>query len=87
MRLWRDRISGGINASLVATQELVYILATDGRMTIVNPSSGFEVIAENRLGEQCCTSPAISQGQLYIRGQSHLFCIGNRAEPPSTSPQ
>jgi hypothetical protein len=35
-----------------------------------------EVVSENNLGERSYASPAISNGQLFIRGEKHLFCIG-----------
>jgi hypothetical protein len=33
-------------------------------------------VAKNELGERTFASPAISGGQLFIRGDKHLFCIG-----------
>jgi len=33
-------------------------------------------VAENELGEKCCASPAISQGNLFIRTDKALYCIG-----------
>ena len=37
----------------------------------------FEVIAENALNDYCLSSPAISDGQIFIRTAGQLFCIGN----------
>ena len=39
------------------------------------------MIAENELGENSYASPAISQGQIFIRGEEHLFCIGKTSLP------
>jgi hypothetical protein len=39
----------------------------------------FEVLAENPLDEFTLSSPAISDGQIFIRTQNHLYCIGKRA--------
>jgi outer membrane protein assembly factor BamB len=36
----------------------------------------FKIVAENELGEKCCASPAISQGNLFIRTDEALYCIG-----------
>lgn len=35
-----------------------------------------KIVAENRLGEGCVTSPAFQDGRIYIRGSQHLFCLG-----------
>jgi hypothetical protein len=54
----------------------VYFLADNGITKIVRPGESLEVVAENPLGEHCIASPAISDGQLWIRSEQHLFCIG-----------
>ena len=36
----------------------------------------FDVVGKNALGEPVSASPAISQGQLFIRTHEHLYCIG-----------
>ena len=55
---------------------LVHFLSDKGGTTIVRPGPDFDVVAKNELGEDCFASPAISQGQIYIRAQRHLYCIG-----------
>lgn len=75
-RVWQGRLSGAFNASLVATERLVYFLDRDGMTTIVEPGPELKIVATNRLNEQCNASPAISNGRLFIRGDTHLFCIG-----------
>jgi hypothetical protein len=37
----------------------------------------FEVLSSNQMGERCMASPAISGGQLFIRSDNHLYCIGD----------
>lgn len=79
-RFWRGRLAGSFNASLVATEQAAYFLSGDGVTTVVAPAKELTVIAENRLGESCHASPAISDGKIYIRGDKHLFCIGNGSD-------
>ena len=40
------------------------------------PERKLDVVSENPLGEYCYASPAISQGQIIMRGEKHLFCVG-----------
>ena len=35
-------------------------------------------LARNPLGDECYSSPAVSQGQLYIRTLHYLYCIGKK---------
>ncbi|MBI3875410.1 MAG: PQQ-binding-like beta-propeller repeat protein [Verrucomicrobia bacterium] len=73
--LWSEKI-GRSHASLVSANGLVYFLNDDGVAYVVKPGKTFELIAKNELGEPTYASPAISDGKLYLRGGSHLFCIG-----------
>jgi hypothetical protein len=36
-------------------------------------------LSRNDLGERAVASPAISNGQIFIRTDDHVFCIGTRA--------
>lgn len=75
-RHWRQRIGKRHSAALVAAGGLVYFLSDAGVTRVVRPSTQFELIAENRLGRRCYASPAISHGQIFLRSEKHLWCIG-----------
>lgn len=75
-RLWLERMGKHYSASLTTAGGLVYFLADDGIVKIVKPGPELEVVAENDLGEYSYASPAMSQGQIFIRGEKHLYCIG-----------
>ena len=75
-RHWMERIGPHYSASLVEADGLVHFLSDEGVTTIVRPGRQFDLVAENRLGEECYASPAISQGRIYIRAAGHLYCIG-----------
>jgi outer membrane protein assembly factor BamB len=75
-RLWMERLGGGHSASAISAGGLVYFVSDKGTTTIVRPGAKFEVVAKNELNEKVSSSPAISQGQIFIRGEKHLFCIG-----------
>jgi hypothetical protein len=47
--------------------------------TVYKAGPQFEILAENALNDYCLSSVAISDGQLFIRTASHLYCIGKRA--------
>ena len=78
--VWKERLGSHYSASLVHANGLAYFLADDGITKIVRPGKKLEVVAENPLGEHCIASPAISDGQLLIRGEKHLFCIVNGSD-------
>lgn len=75
-RHWQERLGSHYSASLVTAGGLVYLIADDGITKVVRPGKKLEVVAENPLGEYCYSSPAISEGRIYIRGEKQLYCIG-----------
>ncbi len=75
-RHWQARLGNHYSASLVSAEGLVHFLADDGTTKIVRPGPKPQIVAENPLGEYCNASPAISRGQIFIRGERHLYCIG-----------
>ncbi len=75
-RHWMKRIGKRYSASPVAADGRVYFLADDGTTTVIRADRDFDKLAENRLGEPCSSSPAVSGGLLLIRGHQHLFAIG-----------
>jgi len=61
----------------VLADDKLYITNEDGLTTVVKAGPKFEVIAENALNDYCLSSPAISDGQIFIRTAGQLFCIGS----------
>ena len=78
--LWNERLGRHYSASLVHADGLVYFIAEDGVTKIVRPGEKLDVVAENSLGEYCIASPAISDGQMIVRGEENLYCIGSSSE-------
>jgi outer membrane protein assembly factor BamB len=54
----------------------LYVLDEKGTMHIGSAGATFEPLAVCELGERCTASPAFAQGRIYIRGEKHLYCIG-----------
>ena len=66
---------GNIYASPVAAAGHVYITDLDGVTLVINQSEIPRVVAVNPLGEKVSASAAIAGGEIFIRGDRHLFCI------------
>ena len=77
-RVWQQRIDGVFSASPVAADGKIYFLSETGHAIVVRSGRSPEVLARNDLGERQIASPAISNGQIFIRTDDHLFAIGKR---------
>jgi hypothetical protein len=66
----------GFSASPVATNGKVYLSGEDGLVFEMKVGDEPELIAVHEMGEPLMASPALSEGVMYLRGQSHLFAVG-----------
>ncbi len=72
---------GTYSSSPVLVDGKIFVTSEDGVTTVVRSGPEFEILAENSLDDYSLSSPAISQGQVFMRTAGHLYCIGERATP------
>lgn len=77
-QVWQERVGGNFSASPVAAEGRIYFVGDNGDTTVIAAAPEFRVLATNPLGERVQASPAISQGQFFIRTEKHLFCFGGK---------
>lgn len=71
---------GTYSASPVLADGKIYATSEEGFTVVVKAGPQFEVLAENALGDYCLSSPAISDGQIFMRTSGFLYCIGKRTK-------
>lgn len=78
--LWSDAFPKGRAAyyasPLIAGGNL-YAVREDGVVFVAGVTNGFELLAENAMDEPVIASPVPAENRLLIRGQQHLFCVGD----------
>ena len=70
--------SGTYSASPVLADGRVYVTNEDGLTSVFAAGPAYELLAENPLDDYTLSSPAVSEGQIFIRTAKHLFAIGTR---------
>jgi outer membrane protein assembly factor BamB len=70
---------GTYSASPVLADGRIYATSEDGLTTVFKAGPTFEVVAENALDGYTLSSPAVSEGQIFIRTDKGLYAIGKRA--------
>jgi outer membrane protein assembly factor BamB len=73
---WQERLfSENVKVSPVAGDGKVYFMSGRGNCHVVRASTKFELLAKNALDESTLATPAISDGQLFIRTDARLLCV------------
>jgi outer membrane protein assembly factor BamB len=75
-----ERLEGvpSVYASPVAADGRVYVVGRDGGTAVLKAGPAFEVLAVNRLDDGFDASPALAEGDLFLRGQKHLYRIAEK---------
>jgi outer membrane protein assembly factor BamB len=71
--------SDSYSASPVLAEGRIYITSeNEGVTSVYKAGPTFELLAQNSLNDYCLSSPAMSDGQIFIRTTGHLWAIGQR---------
>jgi outer membrane protein assembly factor BamB len=75
--LWKTKPEGETFwGSMVAVGDRIYVTSQRGNTIVfaADPKE-YKQLAKNPLGERTNSTPAISNGQMFIRTAGHLWCI------------
>lgn len=75
--LWTQDFENGFYASPIIVEGKIYLMDMQGVMYIIKESVTFELLAKSRLGENVVSTPAFTDGNIYIRGNKNIYCISN----------
>ncbi|MCB9927327.1 MAG: PQQ-binding-like beta-propeller repeat protein [Planctomycetaceae bacterium] len=74
--LWTERAET-CWGSIVHVAGRCYVTDQSGKTHVFSPNpEKYEALAVNELGEPSNSTPAVSDGQIFIRTFGHLYCIG-----------
>ncbi len=79
-QVWEERLNGpGANdaswSSLTLSGDLLYALNKSGDGFVIKASPKFEVVSTNTVAEPMNASPAMSDGDIFIRTWKGLWCL------------
>lgn len=77
-RCYMEQLDAHHSGSPVHANGLIYIVSDEGVTYVVKAGPTFEVVSRNLLGDRCYSSPAISDGQIFLRGSRGVTCIGTK---------
>jgi outer membrane protein assembly factor BamB len=75
-QLWFHDFDEGFYSSPILVGDKVYLMDMEGVMYIFDADREYRLHSRCELGERAMTIPAFMHKRIYIRGERHLFCIG-----------
>jgi outer membrane protein assembly factor BamB len=64
-----------VYSSPVSADGRVYLADRDGATIVIDGGAEFTVLATNRLDDKFSATPALVDGEIYLRGERYLYCI------------
>ena len=76
--IWEARSPGAVHwGSMIYVDDLLYVTDQQGTTHILDPDPNkLKILHSNPLNEHTNSTPAFSNGQVFIRTYKHLYCIG-----------
>jgi len=71
-------MSAGRRPPPVLADGKLFITDEDGVTSVLQAGPTFAKLAENDIGEYTLSSPAMSEGQIFLRTDGFLYAIGQR---------
>ncbi len=75
--LWTERMKEH-HASLTSAEGIVYFVNDFGTLRAVKDGPQYECVGQSEISEKIFASPALSDGQLFVRGEKTLMCVGRK---------
>jgi outer membrane protein assembly factor BamB len=76
-KYWEQEFETPTYASPMLAEGKVFLMDKKGVMHIFMADQTYKAVAQPAIGEGSSCTPAFADGKIVIRGDKHLFCIGN----------
>jgi outer membrane protein assembly factor BamB len=86
---YNERIGGGgegFTTSPVAAKDKLYYTGEQGDVFVLAVDKQFKVLAQNKLGGICLSTPVISEGTIFFRTTEKIVAVGSKPETPRKKP-
>jgi outer membrane protein assembly factor BamB len=77
-QVWMERVGGNFYGSPVCVNGKLYAVGAQGEVVVVEASDQFKVLGRSILGERSNATPAVADGVMYFRTESHLISVGGK---------
>lgn len=74
--VWQHEYDDAFHSTPMAAAGRVYLTDSKGITHVIAAGRIHEPVATNDLGEACSATPAFARGRMFLRGTTHLVCIG-----------
>lgn len=75
-KVWEQDLESVFESSPVIVGNRVYLSDGDGVTHIFEAARQYKAVGQGKIGEPITATPAFVDGRIYLRGETHLYCVG-----------
>jgi outer membrane protein assembly factor BamB len=75
-QVWQERLGGEFTASPVLVGDRIYVTNEAGKTFVIKTGPKYELVAANDVDAPVLATLAVCGGQVFLRTDHHLYCIG-----------
>ena len=72
---WTERLGGNYSASPLEVNGRIYIFSEEGKVYTLEPANEYKLLASGELNGRLMASPAVADGAIFVRSDTHLYRI------------
>ena len=76
--LWIERTGAALSGSPIRVGNRIYAVDESGVVWVWAASETYKLLGKSDLGEESRSTPAVANGQMYIRTYGHLVSVGGK---------
>ena len=77
-KVWEKDFEMEVQSSPAIVGNRLFVLGSKGVAVVVETGREFKEIARSQLVDQFLASPAFADGRMYLRGETNLWCLGEK---------
>ncbi len=74
-QVWSEKPAGRFYGSPVLVDGKIYCITRDGEVVVFKAGAKYALLGINNLGEGSSATPALADGRMFLRTNSHLMCL------------
>jgi outer membrane protein assembly factor BamB len=82
--VWFESLGGNMSASPVLIDGKIYAANENGTVFVFAAAPTFKMLGKSSVGEMVIATPAVADNRLFIRGRTHLVCVGTPTDGRAT---
>lgn len=73
---WTVRTGAAFSGSPIRVGDRLFAISEDGVVWVIAAADEYKVLGKSSLGEDSKATPAVANGRIYLRTDTHVICVG-----------